>query len=131
MDAFKTPGAFSWNELMTSDPAAALGFYTALLGWKTEKFPMSGGEYHLIKVGDTSVGGVMAIPPEAKAGGMPPSWGSYVTVADVDAVARRAAELGGQVAHGPQDIPGVGRMAVIVDPQGAALNVIAYSMPSG
>jgi predicted enzyme related to lactoylglutathione lyase len=73
----------------------------------------------------------MAIPSEAKAGGMPPSWGSYVTVTDVDAVARKAAELGGKVVHGPQDIPGVGRMAVIVDPQGAALNVIAYSMPSG
>jgi len=91
---------------------------------------MPGGDYHVVRVGDTAVGGVMAIPPQAKAGGMPPSWGSYVTVADVDATARRAVELGGQVVHGPHDIPGVGRMAVIIDPQGAALNVIAYSPPS-
>ena len=131
MDAYKTQGAFSWNELMTSDPEAALPFYTALLGWNTQKMPMPGGDYHVVRVGETSVGGVMAMPPEAKAGGMPPCWGSYVTVSDVDATARRAVELGGKVVHGPQDIPGVGRMAVIVDPQGAALNVIAYSQPAG
>jgi predicted enzyme related to lactoylglutathione lyase len=130
MDTFRTPGAFSWNELMTSDPEAALAFYTALLGWRTQKMPMPGGDYHVVKVGDVSVGGVMAIPAEAKAGGMPPNWGSYVTVADVDATARTAVELGGKVVHGPQDIPGVGRMAVIVDPQGAALSVIAYSQPA-
>jgi predicted enzyme related to lactoylglutathione lyase len=81
-------------------------------------------------VGETSVGGLMAIPPEAKAGGMPPNWGCYVTVDDVDATARKAVELGGKVVHCPQDIPGVGRMAVIVDPQGAALNVITYTTPS-
>ncbi len=130
MDAFQTPGAFSWNELMTSDPAAALAFYTALLGWTTQKMAMPGADYHLLKVGDTSVGGVMALPPEARASGMPPNWGSYVTVADVDATARKATELGGTVAHGPLDIPGVGRMAVIIDPQGAAINVIAYTPPA-
>ncbi len=130
MDTFQTHGAFSWNELMTSDPGAAITFYTALLGWSTQKMPMPGGDYHVVKVGDVSVGGVMAIPSDAKAGGMPPNWGSYVTVADVDATARKAVELGGKVVHGPQDIPGVGRMAAIVDPQGAALNVIAYSQPA-
>ena len=127
MDAFQTPGAFSWNELMTSDPAAALDFYVTLFGWQTQKMAMPGGDYHVLNVGQTAVGGVMALPPEARAGGMPPAWGSYVTVADVDATARRAAELGGKVVHGPHDIPGVGRMAVIVDPQGAALNVISYA----
>jgi hypothetical protein len=131
MDAFQTPGAFSWNELMTSDPAAALAFYTALLGWSSSTMPMPDGDYHVLKVGETAVGGVMALPPEAKAGGMPPCWGSYVTVADVDATARKAAGLGGKVVHGPLDVPGVGRMAVIIDPQGAAINVIAYAAPAG
>lgn len=130
MDVFQTQGAFSWSELMTSDPEAALRFYSALLGWTVQKMPMPGGDYRVLKVGDTSVGGVMALPPEAKAGGMPPNWGCYVTVSDVDAVARKAGELGGKVVHGPQDVPGVGRMAVIVDPQGAALNVITYATPS-
>ena len=130
MDAYKTHGAFSWNELMTTDPDAALAFYTALLGWTTQTMAMPGGNYHVVRVADASIGGVMAIPSEAKAGGTPPAWGSYVTVADVDATARRATELGGKVVRGPQDIPGVGRMAVIVDPQGAALNVITYTPPA-
>jgi hypothetical protein len=131
MDAYKTHGAFSWNELMTTDPEGALRFYTALLGWTTQKMGMPDGDYHVLKVGDDSVGGVMSLPPAAEAGGVPPNWGSYVTVIDVDAIARRAGPLGGKVVHGPQDIPGVGRFAVIIDPQGAALNVISDSMPSG
>jgi predicted enzyme related to lactoylglutathione lyase len=130
MDAYKTHGAFSWNELMTSDPEQAVAFYTALFGWSVQKMTMPGFDYHVVKAGDTSVGGIMALPPEAAAGGVPPNWGSYVTVTDVDAIARRAAELGGKLVHGPADIPNVGRFAVIVDPQGAAINVITYSMPA-
>jgi predicted enzyme related to lactoylglutathione lyase len=131
MDPYTTHGAFSWNELMTSDPEKAVAFYTALLGWTVQKMAMPGMDYHVMKAGDTSVGGVMALPPEAAAGGMPPNWGSYVTVTDVDATARKAIELGGKVVHGPADIPGIGRSAVIIDPQGAAINVIAYAAPAG
>jgi predicted enzyme related to lactoylglutathione lyase len=54
-----------------------------------------------------------------------------VTVNDVDATAAQAAALGGKVVHGPEDIPGIGRFAVIVDPQGAAISVITYKMPAG
>ena len=131
MDPYTTHGAFSWNALMTSDPEKAVAFYTALLGWTVQKMAMPGMDYHVMKAGDTSVGGIMALPPEAAAGGMPPNWGSYVTVADVDATARKAVELGGKVVHGPAAIPGIGRFAVIIDPQGAAINVIAYAAPAG
>lgn len=75
MDAYTTQGAFSWNELMTSDPEAALAFYTQLLGWTVQKMAMPGFDYHVLKVGETSVGGIMALPPDAKAGGVPPNWG--------------------------------------------------------
>lgn len=129
MDAYQTHGAFSWSELMTTEPQAALKFYTSLFGWKTDVMQMQdGGQYHVVKVGDTSVGGIMATPPEAQ--GMPPMWGCYVTVEDVDATTKQATALGGKVVHGPVDIPKVGRFAVIVDPQGAALNIITYAMPS-
>ena len=67
----------------------------------------------------------MAMPPRAP-GRCRRSWGCYVTVADVDATAKRCTELGGKVAVPPQDIPGVGRFAVILDKQGAALNIITY-----
>ncbi len=80
---------------------------------------MPGYDYHVLEVSDTAVGGVMTMPHKGR-----PVWGCYVTVDDVDAVARRAAELGGTVIEAPRDISGVGRSAAIADPQGATLNVI-------
>lgn len=62
MDAFQTPGAFSWCELMTTDPTAASAFYAGLFGWKMETMNM-GMPYHVVKVGDASIGGVMGMPP--------------------------------------------------------------------
>lgn len=126
MDVYKTPGAFSWSELMTTDPAAARAFYSKLFGWATKDMPMPNGTYTTFQVGDTSVGGMMKIPAEAT--GMPPMWGVYVTVQDVDAAASQAVALGGKIVMPAWDVPGVGRMAVIQDPQGATLSVIAYTM---
>jgi hypothetical protein len=123
-DVYKTPGAFSWSELMTSDPDAAAAFYGQLFGWKFEKMDM-GMPYQVIKTGGTSVGGIMGKPPGGE--GLPPVWGCYVTVADADLTAKRCTELGGKVIHGPQDIPTVGRFVVLQDPQGAVVNAIAYS----
>ena len=128
MDAFQTPGAFSWCELMTTDPTAASTFYGELFGWKLETINM-GMPYHVVKVGESAIGGIMGMPPNA-APGMPPSWMAYVTVADVDALVKRVATLGGKVHMPPTDIPNVGRFAVIQDPQGAFLNVITYVMPA-
>jgi hypothetical protein len=125
MDVYKTHGAFSWSELMTGDPAAAAAFYGPLFGWRIETVDMGGGPYHLLKVGETAIGGIMKTPAEA--GPMPPAWGSYVTVDQVDATVARVTALGGKVVVPAMDIPGVGRMAVIADPQGATLNVMQYS----
>lgn len=110
-----TPGFFSWNELMTTDVAGAKAFYGQLLGWTMEDKPMAetGMSYTVVKVGGTYVGGIM--PRPAEVGDMPPLWGSYVTVADVDASARKAVELGGRVYKEPTDIPGVGRFCVVGD----------------
>ncbi len=124
MDATKTQGAFSWSELMTTDPKAAVEFYGKLFGWKNETMDMGTGPYHVVKAGDTSVGGIMATPKDA--GPMPPAWGCYVTVDNVDATVAQCTALGGKVCAGPIDIPGVGRFAVLQDPQGAVINVITY-----
>src|SRR5450755_3214838 len=74
------PGHFSWNELVTTDEAAAKTFYTGLLGWTTQAFG-EGMDYTLLKKGDTMVGGLMKCPQP----GMPAQWLAYVTVEDVDA----------------------------------------------
>jgi hypothetical protein len=127
-DVYKTAGAFSWTELMTSDPKAATEFYSKLFGWKYEVMNMGQGDYHVVKTDGTSVGGIMGIPPDQK--GMPTAWGAYVTVTNADAAAEKCKSLGGKLLAGPMDIPTVGRFAVLQDPQGAVFNVIAYAPPS-
>ncbi len=122
---FNTHGAVSWTELLTSDPEAAKSFYGDLFGWSFEEMSTNApGPYHVFSVAGKPIGGIMRTPPEADS--MPPTWGSYVTVDDVDAAAEKAETLGGQVLLGPMDIPKVGRFAVIQDPQGAVISIITY-----
>jgi uncharacterized protein len=118
-------GAFSWCELMTTDTSAAKEFYARLFGWGIVDRPVAGMMYHVLNIGDREVGGLMAMPPDVPP--MPPSWGVYVTVDDVDAAAKLVEELGGKVKYPPTDIPDVGRFALIQDPQGAVLSIINYN----
>jgi uncharacterized protein len=120
-----THGAFSWTELTTSDPKAARDFYGKLLGWQFNEMDMGTGTYAVIQVGGQGVGGIVGTPPNAA--DMAPAWGGYVTVDDVDAVAKRVEGLGGRVLLAPMDIPTVGRFATIRDPQGATLSLITYA----
>ena len=128
-DPFKQHGAFSWCELMTSDVAAAKDFYGKLFGWQMQDMPMEQMTYTVLNAGGAPVGGIMATPK--RAGPMPPHWGIYVTVADVDATARQAVELGGSLLMPPRDIPGVGRFCLFQDPQGALLYAITYTPQVG
>lgn len=123
-DVFKQNGAVSWTELTTTDLEAAKTFYGELFGWRFEVMPMNDMNYSVISAGEMQIGGMMSMPPEA--GGMPPVWGSYVTVDDVDAVAAKVKELGGNIVMEPQDIPKVGRFCVLRDPQGAVISAITY-----
>ncbi|MGI8740115.1 MAG: VOC family protein [Gammaproteobacteria bacterium] len=122
---YKLHGAFSWCELLTTDVPKAKRFYSRLFGWTLEPAPIEGMEYTLVKYGGEQMGGIMAVPPAAE--GMPPSWGVYVTVDDVDTTAKLATEMGGKVLMPPQDISGVGRFCVLQDPQGAMINAITYA----
>lgn len=120
-------GVFSWAELVTTDVEGAKRFYAALLGWTMEQAPVEEGmEYTLAKVGEERVGGIMGNQCGEKE--IPPHWGVYITVDDVDATVKKAEELGGGVIVPPTDIPKVGRMAVLRDPQGVAFSVITYRM---
>lgn len=119
-------GAFSWCELLTNDIDGAKRFYGQLFNWTLEPSPVSvsGVDYTLVHGAGRPIGGMMPIPQAAV--GIPPQWGAYVTVNDVDATAELAVELGGKICVPPQDIPQVGRFCVLQDPQGAAINVITY-----
>ena len=124
MQTVKEHGVFSWNELMTTDMPAAKKFYREALGWELQDLNNPGMAYTIAKKGDREVAGIMAMPKDVQ--GMLPGWGSYVTVDDVDARVARVESLGGKLCVAPQDIPNVGRFAVIADPQGAMLAMITY-----
>lgn len=121
-------GEFVWYELLTSDPKAAMAFYSEVIGWKTEPFGDPSGGYMMWVGSEGPLGGVMQLPEEAKKMGAPPHWMAHVTVDNIDASVARVKELGGQVYNGPTEIPTVGRFAVIADPQGATISLF---QPSG
>jgi predicted enzyme related to lactoylglutathione lyase len=113
------PGKIGWAELITSDPAAAIAYYTQLFGWTTEPFPMEQGEYTMFKFNDQPFGGVMKAPHTD----IPAHSLNYVIVEDVDVAIARSTSLGGMVCLEPMAIPGVGRIAVVKDPQGAVIGL--------
>lgn len=114
-------GRFVWHELQTTDPEAAQGFYTALIGWEAK--PMAGSDppYVILGLGEAMLAGLMKLPPQAAAMGAPPNWLGYVTVPDVDATTAQATALGATVLVPPMDIPNMGRFSVLQDPQGAVI----------
>lgn len=112
---------FVWYELMSSDVAAAKAFYATVVGWKTQDMPMPGMTYTLLHAGDTQIGGMMALPKEAREAGMRPCWLGYVGVDDADGAAAKVKRLGGGILSPPTDIPNIGRFATVTDPQGAAI----------
>lgn len=119
-------GTFCWNELMTRDTTAAGKFYSELLGWKAVDSGMPGMDYKMFKVGETSVGGLIAMPPEIPKE-VPPHWMAYITVDDIDVAVGKVEELGGQVLSGPQAVPTLGRFATIQDPTGGVVSLIQFN----
>jgi hypothetical protein len=111
-------GEFCWNELLTSDNMAAFNFYSQLFGWKIlDDMDMGAmGVYRIFGIGERQMGGMMTLPKGAP---MPPTWMYYTEITDLDAAVDRAKSVGAKLMNGPMDVPG-GRMAQLMDPQGAA-----------
>jgi predicted enzyme related to lactoylglutathione lyase len=114
-----------WHDLMTTDPEGAKRFYAAVVGWKTEDWADAPPDkpYTMWVSDQGPLGGVILLPDEAKQMGAPSHWLAYTTVADVDATAARVEELGGKIYQPPFDVPKVGRLAVLADPQGAVFAI--------
>lgn len=117
-------GTLCWNELMTRDPEAATEFYTGLFGWTTEPF---GDNYTLYMNGERPAGGAMTIDESMVP--VQPGWSIYLAVDDCDATQQQTVAAGGQVVMAAMDIPEVGRMAIISDPQGAVFGIIKLLNP--
>ena len=114
-------GQFSWHELATTDPEAALGFYCDLFGWARGPGHDMGalGTYQIIEHDGKQVGGMYALRDAST----PPHWLSYVQVESADRAAAAARDGGGRVLSGPMEVPGGSRVAHILDPQGGAFAV--------
>jgi predicted enzyme related to lactoylglutathione lyase len=119
-------GRFVWHELMTTDPSAAQKFYPKVIGWTTAPFP-GDPSYTLWQTGGSGVGGCMALPAELRARKVPSSWLTYLGTPNVDATCAELKRLGGSVQQDPMEIPDVGRLAVVMDPQGAVFAIFTPS----
>lgn len=117
-----SPGRFVWHEVMTTDPDAAILFYQKVIGWTVMPWDAD-PRYRMLAWRNVPMAGVMLLPEEAREAGAPPHWLTYISVHDVDATLAQAAGLGAQTYLEPMDIPSVGRIAVLADPQGATFAV--------
>lgn len=128
-------GDFIWYELLTQNPDRAKQFYDDAIGWQVGEpsadlmeasaDPM---DYRQIAAGDEFVGGVFRLSGEMVEHGARPVWLGYVGVDDVDATLRKVEELGGAVLMPAKDIPDVGRLAMVADPQGVPFYVMRGAM---
>ncbi|MEX2031821.1 MAG: VOC family protein [Dehalococcoidia bacterium] len=118
------PGTPCWVDLTTTDLEGAKKFYGAVLGWTDyEVGPEEAGYYTMPRLKDQSVAGMMTQMDEEKTMGVPPHWNTYVRVDSADDAAKKAKDLGATVVADPMDVMDVGRMAVFLDPEGAAICV--------
>jgi uncharacterized protein len=116
---------FCWAELMTNDLANSGSFYKSLFGWGAKGSP----EYTEWTLGEGSIGGMIEIQKDW--GDVPPHWLVYFMVDDCDAAVAKAQSLGGTTVMPARDFPGVGRIAMLKDPQGAAFYVLRLTGPLG
>ena len=124
-------GDFIWYELMTSVPDAAQEFYSGLIGWTFKNSDASDTDYRHFSSAISDVGGVLPLTSEMSDGGARPAWVGYVGVQDVDASVAAIQAAGGSLHMEPWDIPGVGRIAFVADPQGAMFYVMTPIPPEG
>jgi uncharacterized protein len=118
------PGVFCWVDLATTDQDAAKVFYAELFGWEYDDRPVDEGVvYSVATLGERAVAAVSPMPQRMRDAGAPPNWMSCVSVADANAAAARARELGAELYAEPFDVMDAGRMAVVSDPQGAVFSV--------
>ena len=114
-------GDFTWHELATTDPDAALSFYTELFGWsKGAAHDMGDFTYHIVTLDGKDVGGVYKVRDNST----PPNWLSYVHVADASKAANAVKSAGGRVLNGPMEVPGGSWIVQVLDPQGGAIALV-------
>ncbi|TLY75153.1 MAG: VOC family protein [Gammaproteobacteria bacterium] len=121
-------GGFSWHELATTDVAGAVRFYGELFGWRRGRAHDMGamGTYQIFELAGNQAGGMCNVQGPS----IPPSWLSYVHVADSNRAVAAAKAAGGRLMHGPIEVPGGTWIALMMDPQGGAFAVQEAARPA-
>jgi predicted enzyme related to lactoylglutathione lyase len=120
-------GSFCWTEIASEDADKCVAFYKEVFGWEFKSGDADGSNNGMdyrefCTCGDRPVGGLYQIDPKWFGDNPPPPhFMSYVAVDDIDENTKLAAELGATIIRGPMDIPGVGRIAILQDPNGAMI----------
>lgn len=112
------PGTIGWSEVITTDKAACIEFYTKLNGWTTEDMELPDGMvYTMFKNCEQPIAGCCDLPLEESA---PPMWLNYINTEDLDASTAKVKALGGQIIKERIDLP-MGSFVILADPQGAVI----------
>jgi predicted enzyme related to lactoylglutathione lyase len=116
-------GMFGWVDLTVDDLERGQDFYTGLFGWDGDRIESPDGQsdYVIFRKDGKMAAGMTLKSQQMREQGVPSTWNSYVLVADVNAIAGRAAQLGASILAPPMDITDAGRMTFVLDPQGGAL----------
>jgi len=115
------PGKFVWHDLVTRDPASARRFYRDLLDWEFQDTTRNGKPYAVARVGGQPVAGIVVHTGPTDE---PALWLSYLSVPNVDQAVEQVSAGGGKTLYAPTDLLDVARVAVVADPQGAALGLV-------
>ena len=121
-----THGSFVWYDHLALDTKAAIDFYTHLFGWTTQAIQQG---YTTFAASQGAMAGTVAMPDKLRGMGVPPHWSANVYVDDIDASVALVTKLGGKVHTGPNEYPGVGKLATIADPQMATINLFQPENP--
>jgi len=118
--ALITGRTFVWHEVYGANAEASIDFYTEALGFGTTSMDMGPmGTYHMLTREGQGVAGIIGTANDPQMAEVPPHWATYLSVDDVDARVEKCVEHGGTLVVPAMDVPTVGRMALIHDPQGA------------
>ena len=116
-------GRFCWVDLASADAGAAKSFYRDLFGWTARERSIGNGRFGTFEQADEPFASLYQLTRKQIEQGVPSHWTAYVSVADVDAAATKAASLGGEVIVPPHDVAGFARISLILDPAGALIGL--------
>jgi len=114
-------GHFHWNELMTRDVAKAKAFYAICVGWTYDDMPMPDGPVYTVCMADGKPAGGIFPMDGPQFENVPEHWMGYLAVSDIDTAVAKAKAEGATMIREPFDVPGIGRIAILNEPGGAAI----------